>query len=300
MIYLYSIGFVWIDSGFNGKTWWDIFELLIIPLTLTGIAIVMEYYERKTDREIARTNNKLNQDIAKENHKEKIIQDFFDSITNLIFDRKLLNSMFEDEVRKIAYIKTITTLKRLDPGRKTIIIEFLSDTKLIQQNGKRKPIISLERADLENINLQEADLQGVDFRRANLKGADLSGANLNKANFEYAFLNHVSFWSSKLQKANFYRAKLISTHFPFADLVGANFSEALIIVPNWLKVRHSKNVEKTIIANNLRSLKIDREGLKDAKFENATMPDGKIFDPEIHTFEYLTGIKMGQLDEDLC
>jgi len=103
MLYLRSIGYVWIGSGFEGKTWWDILELLIIPIILAVIAIVVEIIERKTDRE-------LNID----NQRERLIQNYFDFVSKLILENDHKNSEPNDEVREIARIKTLTILTNID------------------------------------------------------------------------------------------------------------------------------------------------------------------------------------------
>jgi len=68
--------------------------LLIIPITLAVIAIVVEFIERKTDRE-------LNID----NQRERLIQNYFDFVSKLILENDLKISEPNDEVREIARLK---------------------------------------------------------------------------------------------------------------------------------------------------------------------------------------------------
>ncbi len=123
LIYLRDKGYTWLDfTGFEGKTVWDVFDLLIIPATLAAVAIILEAFERKSDRE-----------IALENQRETILQNYFDAMTRLMLDKNLKGSGPHDEVREIARVKTLTVLKRLDGKRKGDLIRFLSETKLIQK-----------------------------------------------------------------------------------------------------------------------------------------------------------------------
>jgi uncharacterized membrane protein len=223
MLFLRSIGYEWIESGFTGKTWWDILELLIIPITLAGLVIVIEYFERKKDRE-------LNLD----NQRERLLQNYFNTLTGLILDKKLKESNAHDEVREIARIKTLTTLKRLDRIRKSALLEFLLETELIQAKHKGDPIISL--------------------KEANLKGARLVGACLDNAHLVSAQLQ-----GARLMLADLRGACLVGACLDNAHLEGAHMDGALLTF---------------------------------TKFDEAIMPDGKEYNPKIHTTEYLAGKKL--------
>ena len=58
----------------------------------------------------------------------------------------------------------------MDPSRKTAVMQFLAEAKLLQKAEGRGPIIKLSGADLSGANLYDvAD---------NLSGADLHGATM--------------------------------------------------------------------------------------------------------------------------
>ena len=86
---------------------------------------------------------------------------------NLLLHEQLGESKPEDEVRKIARVRTLSLLPRLDPIRKGSVIQFLYDFALIHEG---KHVIDLDGADLRNAYLREANLNGV----------NLSGTNLNR------------------------------------------------------------------------------------------------------------------------
>jgi len=99
-----------------------------------------------------------------------------------------------------------TLLLALDGGRKSILLLFLNEAKLVKKSqylrssdkkgGWNYPILELEGidfsgakldhievdfADLSGANLSKTDLSGATFGGVNLHDADLSGANLSEA-----------------------------------------------------------------------------------------------------------------------
>jgi len=90
-------------------------------------------------------------------------------MSELLLEKHFRESQPENEVRKIARIRTLTLLPRLDNKRKRSVLQFLHDSGLIEK-GNRK-------IDLHDANLTNADLGGV-----SLIGTDLHGANLRRAN----------------------------------------------------------------------------------------------------------------------
>ena len=79
------------------------------------------------------------------------------------------------EVRKIARVRTLTVLRRLDGLRKGSVLQFLHESGLIDK-GKR--IIDLRGAHLGGANLDHADLRSASLRDADLAETYLFGAHL--------------------------------------------------------------------------------------------------------------------------
>jgi hypothetical protein len=80
-------------------------------------------------------------------------------------------------------------LERLDPSRKTAVVQFLVEAKLVQRVAGTGPIISLNGADLSGAYLFSSALSGADLERAdlgqaNLREADLSWADLREADLD--------------------------------------------------------------------------------------------------------------------
>jgi hypothetical protein len=117
-------------------------------------------------------------------------------------DQPLHKAQAGDSLSTVARALTRTVLSRLDGGRKRSVLEFLYESRLIDQGHalrdeesnlikRRHNIVSLERADLSGADLSRAqlpsanlsvvDLSGADLNKAILSGTDLSGANLRDA-----------------------------------------------------------------------------------------------------------------------
>jgi CheY-like chemotaxis protein len=120
-----------------------------------------------------------------------------------------LNPEYE-EVRKIARVRTLTVLQRLDAERKGSVLRFLYESSLID-NDKRIIDLAgadLNRAALSGANLSGANLSGAVLRLVRLEGADLSGANLSGANLEGAGMSGASLEGANLEGANLSEAEV--------------------------------------------------------------------------------------------
>src|SRR5260370_4517271 len=128
-----------------GKTLWDWLQLLFIPAVLALGAI---WYT-------ARQNHDLH--ITLDNQREVVLQTYLDKMSELLLEKHLRDSQSDDEVRKIAHVRTLAVLSNLDNRRKGNVLQFLHESDLININ---KPIIYLGGADLGG-----ADLSGT-FHKA--------------------------------------------------------------------------------------------------------------------------------------
>jgi len=150
-----------------GKSLWDWLQLLgvlAIPVAVGFGTVWFTRQQHQTDIQ-----------IALDNQREEILQNYIDKMATLLLEGKLLESQQDVEVRKIARVRTLTTLSRLDKKRKGSVLQFLHESGLID---KDKRIIALRGADLSEADLSGADLHGdhlggVDLRKANLRKADL-------------------------------------------------------------------------------------------------------------------------------
>src|SRR6266851_4618255 len=184
-----------------GRTLWDWMQLLFIPVVLAVAGFWFNHNERKAaelradnerraaelraeaEREIEQRRAKAEQEIASDNQREAALQAFINELSELLLHENLRESKPENEVRKIARVRTLSVLPRLDDDRKRSVLQFLYESALI---NKDKPIIDVNEADLSEaylaiINLKDASLRGVRLGKANFIGADLRGIDLGNA-----------------------------------------------------------------------------------------------------------------------
>lgn len=150
-------------------------------------------------------------------------------MSELLLHEKLRISQPEDEVRRIARVRTLTVLPSLDGKRKRSVLQFLYEANLID---KDKPVVDLEGADLSHADLRRAAWDHANLRRANLRkarfwitymdDADLSHADLQGADMNSTTLVGANLEFVNLQKANLYGSLLKGANLSFANLYEAN------------------------------------------------------------------------------
>src|SRR5260370_7894714 len=140
--------FHWDWAGFNGKiksgkTLWDWMQLLFIPVVLAVAGFWFNHRERKAaelraenerkaaelraeaERVIEQHRAKAEHEIALDNHPEALLQGHINIMSNYLLHENMRESKPEDEVRKIARVRTLTLLPRLDNDRKRSVLQFL-------------------------------------------------------------------------------------------------------------------------------------------------------------------------------
>jgi Pentapeptide repeats (8 copies) len=246
------------------KTLWDWLQIAAIPVVVgLGAAWISVKQAQAT------------QDGNDDNQCEEALRDYIDKMSSLILEGKL-KSKPKAEVQKVAWLRTLTVLPRLDGARKRRVLHLLYNVGLIDRNN---PIIDLSQADLSEadlsrLNLQRAKLNSTDLSRANLRGAILSGADLSNANLSGAYLRGADLSDATLSRANLREATLIGAIFSDAALDGAILSGANLL-------------DAILIGADLRFASLDKARLngtpllsikeleKNAKsLQGATMPDG--------------------------
>jgi uncharacterized protein YjbI with pentapeptide repeats len=207
------------DEEFQrGKTLWDWLQLLLIPAALAGIALLFNQWQ--SDREEIRADQraKTDQAIAADGLRQETLQRYLDGMSELILDRKLLQSKNNSDVRVLARTRTLSALRGLDGARKGTLILFLREAGLI--NGPT-PVVDLDRANLSEAQLRGAFLPNVHLDNVRLTGADLAGASLARASLNNSHLDDACLWQTNLADA-----KLSDVTFERSDLFGTNLSNA--------------------------------------------------------------------------
>jgi uncharacterized protein YjbI with pentapeptide repeats len=208
------------------KTLWDWMELIFIPLVLFFIA--RYFSNRETQR--AEEQQKIERERAIEHQQEEILQTYLDRMQHLILEKDLLTSKEGTPIANFARTLTLVTLERLAPEGKTLVLQFLDEARLIQQDTSGKRIISLCDANLgavgQPIGLAWADLQGADLRSADLRNARLDFPNFQNADLSICVLEGASLLYADLRGANLTTALLEGT-----NLYEAQFDRSTIL-PN--------------------------------------------------------------------
>src|SRR5579859_6039567 len=163
---------LWSWTGFAGKTLWDWLQLLFVPILL---AIGGAWFTNRQTQESNIEN--------KDNQRETALQAYLDNMSELLLHEKLHTTEGNAEVeeaQKIARIRTLTVLPRLDDARKRNVLQFLYESGLIEMvnssGASHNPIVDLQSADFRGAYLTAISLPGADLRGANFEGANLSGA----------------------------------------------------------------------------------------------------------------------------
>ncbi len=231
-----------------GRTLWDWMQLLIIPAVLAVGGYVINLTISRGEQEATKQRAKTEQEIASDNQREVALKEYIDQMSELLLKEHLGELKPEYEtVRKIARVRTLIVLQRLDPRRKRSLVRFLYESGLID---KDKCIINLRKADLSKVDLCGVDLHGADLHETILNEADMRVVNLFRADLHGAVMV-----KANLRSANFAQSNLIETILTEANLDGTSFSES-----------------------DLTGAKVTPDQLKQAQsLKGATMPDGSIY-----------------------
>jgi uncharacterized protein YjbI with pentapeptide repeats len=223
------------------KTLWDWLQLLIVPAILIGVTFAWSSLQTRSDRA-----------AAEEARQDATLQGYLAQMSGLMLHEKLLSSQWDDPVRAVARTVTLATLRQLDGERKSEVVRFLSEARLINGEDPRVRLkgadladanfhfavlvvayldgVDLRGADLRGADLRNAYLRGADLRRTDLRGANLSGASLSgnpadderPANLAGANLAGAALRGAFLPRVNFRDANIRGADFAVAVLVGAD------------------------------------------------------------------------------
>ena len=229
----------------GGKSIWDWFDLaskLAIPVVIAGATIGFGWWQstladrqHQSDQQLAGRQHQSDQQLAQDQQNATILQTYISNIQSLLINNNLTRSKPGDEVRQLARVQTLITLRRLDAGRNIVLLRFLQNADLI---GMQDSIIDLSGANLSGANLSGANLSGINLadtdltdailKRANLSGANLSGATLSGADLSGAYLSGAYLGSAALTGANMNGANLANATLTDAVLYNAHLDGAIL------------------------------------------------------------------------
>lgn len=167
--------------------------------------------------------------LETERYRDVLLINYIQEITDFLVKH---NGTFANDplTRALIRVKTLTTIRRLDPKRNSQLIRFLYDIDLLN-NKHPVRLINLEGAELNGIDLS-ASVEHARMDCINLAGAYLNdslfiGLDLSEANFSHAHLAHARFTNTILIKADFsvallYQTDFSGTHAPYAIFKSIN------------------------------------------------------------------------------
>ena len=124
------------NSNFQrGKTLWDWMQLLIIPAVLAIAGYVFTLTTSENERRATEQRSRDERDTTLDNQREAALQDYIDKMSERLLEKKLRESQQDDEVRKIARVRTLTTLLVLNASRKGNVLQFLYESELIDKDN---------------------------------------------------------------------------------------------------------------------------------------------------------------------
>ncbi len=143
---------------------------------------------------------------------------YTNSISNMLAYNNLLHARPNAAARILANTRTQETLRQLDPASKRILILFLYDTKLLDDDYH---IISLKGADLRAVQLANLDINDIALDGADLSGADLRGIDLSSATLVSTNLSNANLAGANLRSTDLHSADISNANLAGADLTGA-------------------------------------------------------------------------------
>jgi hypothetical protein len=287
------------------KTLWDWLGLLGVLAIPVVVGIGAAWFTAQQGKVADRENT--------DNQRETALQAYIDKLSELLLEKQLRGSQPDDEVRKIARVRTLTILPRLDAKRKRSVLQFLREAGLIDRDkciidlsgGISEGLlgadlsgvmggINLSGTNLSGTNLSKANLlgdnlRGTDLSEADLEGAKLSLVDLSGANMHKADLSGTDLWGATLvgadlsgaymDNADLTGAKLMGATLVGADLSGANLLAAELVGAdlNGANLKGANLFATDLSEANLSRAKVTEEQLKEANsLKGATMADGSI------------------------
>jgi ABC-2 type transport system permease protein len=185
--------------------------------------------------------------------RETLFLNYTGRISDMLVHNDLLHANSTNGYGRIATTLTLETLRQLDPERKALLIRFLYDAKLLDDEYHA---IDLRGADLQTgqfagfymtdtnlagVDFSSADLHGINLHIAVLASTDFSGANLANADLGGADLSNADLSNADLTGANLSGANLRNANLSNADLTNANLQGAVGVTAPQLEKASSLN-----------------------------------------------------------
>ncbi|CAF4057967.1 unnamed protein product [Rotaria sordida] len=211
------------QSKSNYHEWIKFFLSALIPLMIGVFTIVttmlqqkLSDQQREQDKEDARLFRLQSDHQTDILRQETVFDTYIDDISAILM---------ENEVQHLVHIriKTLTSLRQLDPERKQHLLLFLYESGLIYHHST-KPISSLLRVNYVNFN--DIFFKGTMENQCSFLRLYLHEAYLSNSSFIDCYIDRGNFSNAIMYKATFFNTLLIRSSFKFASLVKANFNKS--------------------------------------------------------------------------
>jgi uncharacterized protein YjbI with pentapeptide repeats len=289
-------------TGFGDKTVWDWLQLLsalAIPVVLAGAGLwfTVQQEARQQNIEDRRTEQaqkiesqraEAERKLVEQRAQDEALQSYLNQMSQLMLDRKLLETEQGDPVHTLAQARTSTVILRLDAEHNESVTRFLINSGLAVSSEASPRLlrdITLSHATLSHSDLFGADLSGADLSYAYLTFADLSDANLFAADLREANLSGALLSDANLSGANLFAADLSDANLRNANLSdanlglsGANLREANLSDANLRNADLSGANLRNANLSGAQSITSEELEQQAASLEGATMPNGQKYE----------------------
>jgi uncharacterized protein YjbI with pentapeptide repeats len=311
-------------SGLQDKTFWDVAQLLVVPLTLTGLGFAFQYYADQRDAERQEVIREREQQLAEDKDNQATLVKYFDDMAASL-NSGLLTAKPGDDKFIVAQAKTVIALQSLDPNRRRLVIQFLGASDLskvpdevyfsngidaVQEDGQGNFVqwnkgfwVLLYKA-----QLAKADLRGSDFSGAVLFGADFyqadfgclppsapEGSARKCSDLRIAILNNADFSNANLNNANLKGAELVGASLNEANLNNANLSNANLYraILDSADLSDANLIGTDLDSASLNSVNLSNANLRGANLNNAelrgtNLQDAILLTSDLSTSKFLT------------
>ncbi|HYA99109.1 MAG TPA: ABC transporter permease [Ktedonobacteraceae bacterium] len=203
---------LWQESGFVllARNW----PLLTLVLALVFGGIWFRIQQNPHIDSVRHQQQPAVSNAADQQRDTLLLNNYMEKISALLTQHNLLHAKATDPVAIIADTLTRETLQQLSPQRKAALLQYLYNTKLIDDEFH---VVSLSGADfhsglfagidlsdtnLTGANFSASDMRNVDLRFTTLVGVNFSGANLTGADLSGADMHNVDVSGANLAGAN--------------------------------------------------------------------------------------------------
>ncbi len=219
------------------RTPWDWLQLLLVPVILLAGILWLSVQQNQDNQQLMQQQRATAMQIAAQQQQNALLANYQDQIADMMLHDNLLKAQTISPVRQVAQIRTLTIFRQLNPDSKALLMRFLYDTNLINNDFH---IISMREVDVTN-----AHLQNLDLRDTYLSGVDLHGANMQGINLSFATLLFADLSGTNLHGADLGATDMHNVDLTGADLSGANLKDAVGLTSDQLA--KAKSLAGTIL-----------------------------------------------------